>query len=382
MKIREGYQKVNLAGDTYIMPYGQSAADRAHALKLNATSEFLWDAIVDGANEEQLVTLAAKEFEATEEDIPVLRSDIKHFISALAANSIIKLSDSGTPHSSYEPAYYKIGPMTFAYYGPKELYDQYFRKFACTPVEHADQEVYLKTGMPRYKESGTILLRTAELQLCDAGPVYRFFFQRSWGIYEMTITKDGSLTVAYCTPDAFDEDHMEQVFHALRFAFLLLAQKHHLYALHSASFLYKDKAWLFSGPSGTGKSTHTNLWHDLYAVPLLNGDLNVIGIENGTPMVYGLPWCGTSGISTAENHPLGGIVFLKKALENHVITPEIPERAFMLMQRLISPVWDASMLKEQAAFCESVAELAPLLSLCCTKENEAAETMKQAIDEL
>lgn len=382
MKIRDGYQKITLAGATYLMPYGQNAADRAHSLKLNTTSEFLWDALVSGADEEQLISIAAKEFEATEEDLPILREDIRHFVSALAANGILQLSDHPQPHSGYEPSYYQIGPMTFAYYGPIELYDRYFKKFACGPTSHTDQSIFLKIGMPRYKESGTILLRTNELQLCDAGFLYRFLFQRSWGIYEMTLTKDGSCATAYCTPDAFDDEHIEQVFHALRFAFLLLAQKYHLYALHSASFLYQGKAWLFSGPSGTGKSTHTNLWHELYDVPLFNGDLNVIGIRDNIPMVYGLPWCGTSGINTIGEYPLGGIVFLKQAPENHVIIPDEPEKAFMLMQRLISPIWDAEQLEEQAAFCEAMAAIAPILSLHCTKENEAAETMKRAIDQL
>lgn len=382
MKIRDGYQKITLAGNTYLMPYGQNAADRAHSLKLNTTSEFLWDALVSGADEEQLISIAAKEFEATEEDLPILREDIRHFVSALAANGILQLSDHPQPHSGYEPSYYQIGSMTFAYYGPIELYDRYFKKFACGSASHTDQSIYLKIGMPRYKESGTILLRTNELQLCDAGFLYRFLFQRSWGIYEMTLTKDGSCATAYCTPDAFDDEHIEQVFHALRFAFLLLAQKHHLYALHSASFLYQEKAWLFSGPSGTGKSTHTNLWHELYDVPLFNGDLNVIGIRDNIPMVYGLPWCGTSGINTTGEYPLGGIVFLKQDPENHVIIPDEPEKAFMLMQRLISPIWDAEQLEEQAAFCEAMAAIAPILSLHCTKENEAAETMKQAIDQL
>lgn len=382
MKIRDGYQKIKLGEQAYIMPYGQQAADRAHSLKLNATSEFMWDALVSGVSEEELVALAAKEFEATDEDLPILRDDIKHFISGLAANNIVTLSDATEPRSSREPSYYRIGPLTFAYYGPEALYDRHFKKFACDPCDPVDQKIILKTGMPRFKENGTLVLRTPELQLCEDGRQYRFLFRENWGIYEMTVQKDGGLTVAYCAANAFDEDHMEQVFHALRFAFLLLAQKHHLYALHSASFLYKEKAWLFSGPSGTGKSTHTNLWHDLYEVPLLNGDLNVVGIENGQPMVYGLPWCGTSEICTAQNYPLGGIVFLQQAPENKVITPPESDQAFMLMQRLISPVWDAEMLQTQAKFCESITKLAPILSLHCTKENEAAETMKQAIDQL
>lgn len=44
--------------------------------------------------------------------------------------------------------------------------------------------------------------------------------------------------------------------------------------------------------------------------PLLNGDLNLIGEENGQFFVYGIPWCGTSGICTTEKQRLGGIVLL------------------------------------------------------------------------
>lgn len=382
IKIRDGYQKIKFGETAYIMPYGQHSADHARALKLNPSSELLWDGIVQGMDEDQLVTLLIEEYHAQENETDLLREDTRHFISALAANGILLFSESEKPYTSREPLYYQIGPLTFTYYGPGSLYEQYFADFACKPLEQTDQQIYLRIGQPRYHKNGNILLRTPELTICDAGSRYLFLFRSEWKINEMTVSKDGSVVVTYCTPDAFDPDNQEQVFHALRFAFLLLAQRHELYAIHSASFLYKDKAWLFSGPSGTGKSTHTNLWKELYNVPLLNGDLNLLGFQGQTPTVYGLPWCGTSGINTPENYPLGGIVFLKKAPDNHVCIPDSADQAFMLMQRLISPIWNKTMLLQQAHFCETMADHTTILSLHCTKEPEAAATMKQAIDQL
>lgn len=382
IKIRDGYQKIKFHGTAYIMPYGQNSADHTRALKLNPSSELLWDGIVQGMDEDQLVALLIEEYHAGESETALLREDTRHFISALAANGILLLTGSEKPYTSRDPLYYRIGPLTFTYYGPESLYEQYFVDFACDPVAQTDQKIYLKIGQPRYHENGNILIRTPELTICDADSEYRFLFRSEWKINEMTVSKDGSVTVAYCAADAFEQDNQEQVFHALRFAFLLLAQRHKLYAIHSASFLYKGKAWLFSGPSGTGKSTHTNLWKELYDVPLLNGDLNLLGFQGQTPVVYGLPWCGTSGIHTPETYPLGGIVFLKKAPDNRVLTPDLADQAFMLMQRSISPIWDNAMLTQQAQFCETLADHATILSLHCTKEPEAAATMKQAIDEL
>ena len=51
---------------------------------------------------------------------------------------------------------------------------------------------------------------------------------------------------------------------------------------------------------------------------ILNGDLNLLGLENGIPILYGIPWCGTSGISSTKRVPLGGIFFLKQAARDKI----------------------------------------------------------------
>lgn len=66
----------------------------------------------------------------------------------------------------------------------------------------------------------------------------------------------------------------------------------------------------FPGTPAWAKSTHTGLWHQLLGTPFLNGDLNLLGIHENRIMVYGIPWCGTSGIYTTKNYELGGIVLL------------------------------------------------------------------------
>ena len=55
--------------------------------------------------------------------------------------------------------------------------------------------------------------------------------------------------------DSDKPDISEEIFFAIRTIFLYNASFKGMYAIHSASVLYKDKAWLFSGHSGAGKST-------------------------------------------------------------------------------------------------------------------------------
>ncbi len=67
-----------------------------------------------------------------------------------------------------------------------------------------------------------------------------------------------------------------------------------------------------------GKSTHTNLWHELFQTPLQRRSESPRA--KGRPLlVYGLPWCGTSEIFTTETQKLGGIVLLGRDPEKDFI---------------------------------------------------------------
>ena len=133
--------------------------------------------------------------------------------------------------------------------------------------------------------------------------------------------------------------------------------------------------------SGTGKSTHTNLWHKLYDTPLINGDLNLLSFKDGTPVVYGLPWCGTSEIFDIKTYPLGGIILLQQASENHIESLELHEKALLVSQRLISPSWTKEQLHTNLHFTENLSSEIYVARLCCNMGNAAAATMKEAIDD-
>ena len=129
------------------------------------------------------------------------------------------------------------------------------------------------------------------------------------------MTKDGSYVRIHALMPQ-NEEEKDNLFHAIRLFYLYLAQKKGFYAIHSASILYQKRAWLFSGHSGMGKSTHTELWHERVHTPYLNGDLNLVGIENGKLKVYGMHGAELPGFSQqvhrslAESSCLEGMIMI------------------------------------------------------------------------
>ena len=81
-----------------------------------------------------------------------------------------------------------------------------------------------------------------------------------------------------------------------------------------------DRHGFFPGIQEWENLTHTALWHEYAGTPYLNGDLNLIGKrEKGDGYcIYGIPWCGTSGLCTTETIELGGIILLERDEEDHV----------------------------------------------------------------
>lgn len=92
--------------------------------------------------------------------------------------------------------------------------------------------------------------------------------------------------------------------------------------LHASAVVLDAKAYLFTAPCGTGKSTHTKLWLQLFGdrAYILNDDKPALRLEDGIWYAYGTPWSGKDNLSTNARVPVGGICILFQSEEN-VIRP-------------------------------------------------------------
>lgn len=157
--------------------------------------------------------------------------------------------------------------------------------------------------------------------------------------------------------------------------------------LHSSAVVLDGKAYLFSGHSGAGKSTHTRLWQQVFGpgARVINDDKPVLRRIDGQWIVYGTPWCGKDGINLNEKAPLAGICYLKKAQKNEIRRLTKREAMERILAQTIRRFPDRERLDKLLQLLEQLLSEIPVFELENLPEPDAArlshDTMRQSAQE-
>lgn len=117
-----------------------------------------------------------------------------------------------------------------------------------------------------------------------------------------------------------------------------LLLKHGRVFFHGTAFMWKNRAWILTAPSGTGKTTQYLLWKLLYGeeVQMINGDKPILECTDGGIAVHHSPWRGKENMGQLLSAPLGGIIILEQAAENSMVRLE-KEAVFPLFRQFLFP---------------------------------------------
>lgn len=171
-------------------------------------------------------------------------------------------------------------------------------------------------------------------------------------------------------PRTFTDPFLERQTIQRRFAEHLLQRDTLLF--HGSSVAVDGFGYLFTAACGTGKSTHTRLWRQVFGdrAVMVNDDKPFLRIGDASVTMYGAPWSGKHGLDTNVSVPLKGICILERGTENTIrrITPE--EAMPMLLQQCFLP---------SRQLTQMLAERVPLWKMSCTKDPQAAQVSFDAM---
>ncbi len=159
--------------------------------------------------------------------------------------------------------------------------------------------------------------------------------------------------------------------------------KRHFTVFHGVSFLWNGRAYLFTGPSGTGKTTQARLWKSLFPgeVEILNGDKPILeaGTE-GNILVHPSPWKGKEGYGRDDiTAPLAGIILLRQAKRNSIRRLWPAEAAQNLFGRICSTFNTEDEILNAAEILNSILRSVPVWLLENRGDEESARMTRREL---
>ncbi len=155
---------------------------------------------------------------------------------------------------------------------------------------------------------------------------------------------------------------------------------HNILLFHGSAVAVDGKGYLFTARCGTGKSTHTRLWREVFGprAVMVNDDKPFLEITEAGAYLHGAPWSGKHGLDTNICVPLQGICILTRGLENRIQPVSWEDALPMLLHQSCAPE-DAGALPLFRQLVKQLSATVPLWQMACTKDAGAARVSFEAM---
>ena len=155
------------------------------------------------------------------------------------------------------------------------------------------------------------------------------------------------------------------------------------FVLHSACFDVEGTGVAFAAHSGTGKTTHMNLWQQLLGdkMIIVNGDKPIIRFfddEPKIPYAYGTPWNGKERLGCNMRTVLKHICFIERSKTNYVEKVQKQDAIERIFKQVYMPN-DPAALTNTMQLIERLLSCTNLWIIHCNMEPAAAEVAYNTI---
>ena len=177
---------------------------------------------------------------------------------------------------------------------------------------------------------------------------------------------------------SFEEDYLETLAVYRKISDKML--EYDTVLMHGSAIAVDGKGYIFIAKSGTGKSTHTRLWRELFGKRafMVNDDKPLLKIKEEQALVYGTPWNGKHHLSTNTKIPLKAVCILERGTENIIKQISLLEALPRILEQCYRPSGKDSLIKI-LDLIDILSKTVKFYHLQCNMEPEAANVAYKAM---
>lgn len=151
---------------------------------------------------------------------------------------------------------------------------------------------------------------------------------------------------------------------------------------HGSLLALDENGYLFTAPSGTGKSTHVRLWREYFGekVTVVNDDKPFLKVVGDEVIAYGTPWDGKHRLSKNIKVPLKGICILTRDNENWIKKIDKKEAYLEVYKQIYEVLGSAENKIKTLQIIDQLLKV-PLYKMGCTISKEAVEVAYNGMKE-
>lgn len=203
---------------------------------------------------------------------------------------------------------------------------------------------------------------------------YRMLIHNVDGTLAARFESNADFTACKVTPQGELHNQRFGLDNSIMIAYAFGTAKHDTLLMHASVPVKDERGYLFLGKSGTGKSTHCELWlKHIEGTERINDDNPVVRVmEDGEVWVYGSPWSGKTPIYMNVGYPIGGFLRLHQAPHNKIRQVSKLEGFASILSSCSTMIWDKASYDGICNTISKVVAKVGCFDLECLPDRDAA----------
>lgn len=205
------------------------------------------------------------------------------------------------------------------------------------------------------------------------GSEYQFIIKDIHGYDCCLLQADATFRHCRCALNGNADMRRFGLNNALMLAFSFSASFRETLLLHASTVRNNGYAYAFIAKSGTGKSTHVDLWmRHIEGCDLINDDAPVVRVAPDGVFVYGSPWSGKTACYRLAKVPMGAITRIVRANANSIERLSGTMAFASLLSSTSQMKWDKQIFDNVCDTIIHVVEHVGVYTLNCLPDKDAA----------